>query len=72
VKAHSLSNAPPYAIAHHGLADGARNREADVWAFSIRLPHTKSREERPSEFGPFLINPSEIFGSQQTDTFRKT
>jgi hypothetical protein len=38
----------------------------------LRLADAKSGEEGSGEFGTLVINSSEVFGSQQTNTFRKT
>jgi hypothetical protein len=38
----------------------------------LRFAHTKCRKEGPGEPGTLVINSAEVFGTQQTDTFRET
>jgi len=60
------------AIAHHRLAQRPRRSEADSGPAGRRLPDAESREKRPAETGTLIIDSTEIRGSQQTNTFRKT
>ena len=69
---YGFAHSPTDAISHHGLPDGALQCEADVRAVRLRLADTKSREERVRISRALIVNSSEIFGSQQADTFRKT
>ena len=59
-------------VSHHGLAEGARAGKADVGAFRLRFTDAKCRKEGSGEPGTLVIYPAEVFGTQQTDTFRKT
>jgi len=70
--ANGLADAPPDPIAHHGFPDGPGNREADSRTVRLLFPDAKSREERAGVSGPLVINSSEVFGSQQAYTFRKS
>jgi hypothetical protein len=38
----------------------------------LRFADTKCRKQGPGEPGTLVIYPAEVFGTQQTDTFRKT
>ena len=59
-------------VSHHGLAEGARAGEANMRSFQLRFADTKCRKQGSGEAGTLVINPAEVFGTQQTDTFRKT
>ena len=72
VEADGLPDAPLDAVAHDRLADGARDSETDMRPIGLGLADTKSGEEGSGELGTLVINSSKVFGSQQTDTFRKT
>jgi hypothetical protein len=72
IAAYGLAHTPLDTVAHHGLAERAGNRETNVWTIRLRLAYTKRREERTAEAATVVVNSSEIFGSQQADTFRKT
>ena len=67
-----LADAAPNAVPHHGLTDGARNGKPDPWTVRLRLADREGGEQRACELGPGVVNPSKVFGSQQTNTFRKT
>jgi len=67
-----LADTPPDPVSHHSFTDGARYRETDVRSIGLGFAHGKSGKQRPRKLGATVINPSEIFGAQQTDTFRKT
>ena len=67
-----FAHTPPYTVAHHGLSDGARQRKADMRSVRLGLANAKRREQRVRVARALIVNPSEIFGSQQADTFRKT
>jgi len=72
LEAYGLADPPLNAISHHGFAEGARAGEANMRSFQLRFADTKSRKQRSAEPGTLVINPAEVFGTQQTDTFRKT
>ena len=72
MEADSLAYAPFDAVAHDRFTDGARDSEADMRSIGLRFADTKSGEEGSGELGTLVINSSEVFGSQQTNTFRKT
>jgi hypothetical protein len=72
VKAHRFADTPFDTVAYNRLTDGTRDSKADVRPVRLRLADTKSGEEGPGEPGTVVVNSSKVFGSQQTDTFRKT
>ena len=72
VEAHGLADPSLDAVSHHGFAEGARAGEADMRPIRLRFAHTKCRKEGPGEPGTLVINSAEVFGTQQTDTFRET
>ena len=72
LEAYGLADPPLDAISHHGFAEGARAGEANMRSLRLRFADTESRKQRSGEPGTLVINPAEIFGTQQTDTFRKT
>jgi hypothetical protein len=72
VEADRLADPSLDAVSHHGFAEGARAGEADMRPLRLRFPDTKRRKEGPGEPGTLVIYPAEVFGTQQTDTFRKT
>jgi hypothetical protein len=72
VEANRLADTPLDTVPHDRFADGARDSEADMRPVRLRFEDTKSGEEGPGESGTLVINSSKVFGSQQTDTFRKT
>ena len=59
-------------VTDDGFADRARDGETDAGPAGLRLADAERRKQRAGETGTFVINPSEILRSQQTDTFRKT
>ena len=67
-----LADAAPNAIPHHGLTNGAGNGKTDAWTVQLRLADREGGKQRACEFGARVVNPSKVFGSQQTNTFRKT
>lgn len=71
-EAYGFADAPPYAVARHGLANRARHCKADARAAAIRVPQAKRREQGTGEAATFIIDFTEIFRPQDTDTFRKT
>jgi len=71
VEADGLTKAPLDAISHDGLADRARQGEADVRTHGFGLADAKRREERSSDTDPMVVDPSKILRSEDADTFRK-
>jgi len=66
-----LADTPPDTIAHDGFTNGARDGKTN--AGTIRFAtNAECREERTGELGTLVIDSSEIRGSQETNTFRKT
>jgi hypothetical protein len=63
-EANGLSKPPLETIAHHGRAQGARDREANLRAGadgrSCRLADAKGREQRAGEAGTSVIDSSKI------------
>jgi hypothetical protein len=72
VEANRLADPSLDAVSHHGFAEGAGAGEADMRAVSQRFSDTKCRKEGSGEPGTLVIYPAEVFGTQQTDTFRET
>ena len=72
MQAHGLADPSLDAISHHCFAEGARTGEADMGTFRLRFADTKCRKQGPGEAGTLVIYSAEVFGTQQTDTFRKT
>ena len=72
VAADGFTHTPLDAVAHHGVAEGARNRETDARSVRLRLADAESREERARDTVSRIVYPSKVDGSQQTNTFRKT
>ena len=72
MEAHGLPDAPFDAVPRHGLAERAWRCEPDVRPDCLRFAEAKSREQRAGKPGALVIDSSEIFRSQEADTFRKT
>jgi hypothetical protein len=72
MQADGLADAPPDAVADHGLAEGSGRSEADMRPIGLRLADAERREERARETGTLIVNSSEVFRPQQTNTFRKS
>ena len=72
MEAHGLADPPLDAISHDGFAECAGAGGANMRSFRLRFADTESRKQRSGEPGTLVINPAEVFGTQQTDTFRKT
>jgi hypothetical protein len=72
LNANRLAETPLDAVSYHRLTNGAGDGKTDARPIRPRLADTESREERPRQAGAGVVNSSEILGSQQTDTFRKT
>jgi hypothetical protein len=72
VEADGLAEAPLDPIAHHGIAKRTGRGKADSRPIGLRFMDAKGREERARVARSMVIDSSEIFRAQQTDTFRKT
>jgi hypothetical protein len=72
MEANSLADTPLDTVPHDRFTNGAGDSEADMRPVRLRFANTKSREEGSGKAGTLVIYSSKIFGSQQTDTFRKT
>ena len=72
MEAYRLPDPSLDAVSHHGFAEGARAGEADMRPLWQSFLDTKCRKQGPGEPGTLVINPAEVFGTQQTDTFRET
>jgi hypothetical protein len=72
VETHGLADAAPNAVTDHGFAEGPRSGEADVRSVGLWLADAECREEGARETGTRVINSSEVFRSQQADTFRES
>ena len=72
LEAYGLANPSLNAISHHGFAECAGTGETDMRSLWLGFPDTERRKEGPGEPGTLVVNPAEVFGTQQTDTFRKT
>ena len=72
METHGLPHPPPYAIACHGLTHRARYCKADARTSRFRASQAKGREQVTGKAATFIINFTEIFRPQDTDTFRKT
>ena len=70
--AYGLADTPLDTGPRHGLSEGAGHRETNVGTIRLRLAYAERGEERATEAATVVVNSSEIFGSQQADTFRKT
>jgi hypothetical protein len=72
ITADGLAHTPPDAISHHGLAHRPRDGKTDLRTVRLRATDEESRKKGTRELGSLVINSSKVFGSQQTNTFRKT
>ena len=72
MEAYGLADPSLDAVSDHGFAEGARASETDMGALRQRFADTKCGKQGPGEPGTLVIYPAEVFGTQQTDTFRKT
>ena len=71
-EAHGFADTPAYAVARHSLANRARHRKANARTALFGLPQAKCREQGTGKAATFIIDFTEIFRPQDTDTFRKT
>jgi hypothetical protein len=67
-----LAKAPPDPIARDGFADRAGKSKANARSIGLRFADEERREQGTGILRASVINPAEILGAQQTDTFRKT
>jgi hypothetical protein len=72
LEAYSLANPSLNPISHDGLAECAGAGETNVRSFELRFPDTECRKEGAGKPGTLVVDSTEIFGTQQADTFRKT
>ena len=72
MEAYDLADPPLDAVPHHGFPEGAGTGEADMRTLRLLLAHAERRKEGSGKPGALVIYPAEVFGTQQTDTFRKT
>ena len=72
LEAYRLANPSLNAISHHGFAECAGAGETNMRSLGLRFPDTECGKEGPGEPGSLVVDSAEIFGTQQTDTFRKT
>jgi len=72
LEADGLANPSLNAISHHGFTECAGAGETNMGSFELRFPDTECRKEGSGKPGTLVIDPAEIFGAQQADTFRKT
>jgi len=63
MQAHCLAQAPPDAVAHHGIAESARQSEADAGTAAVGFADTKRREDRSGMPGTLVVNSSEVLGT---------
>jgi hypothetical protein len=71
MQADGFAHTPPDTVAHHRLAEGARRRETDARSARLRLPDAERRKKGARKAGTPIVDPAEIRGSQQTNTFRE-
>jgi len=69
---HGFADPPFDAVTHHCLPDRSGDSEADLWSVIMRLSDAKSGKQRTRILRAAIVNSSEIFGSQQANTFRKS
>jgi hypothetical protein len=72
MEADGLADTPLDSVADHGFAEGAGCSEADMRPISLRFADAERRKERAGETGALIVNSSEVFRPQQTNTFRKS
>ena len=72
MEADGLADPSLDAVSHHGFAEGAGAGEADMRSAGKSFPDAESGKQGPGEPGTLVIDPAEVFGTQQTDTFRKS
>jgi len=67
-----LAHTTPDAVADHGFAQGPGSGKANMRPVILEFANTKGREKRPRKPGTLIVNPAEVFRSQQANTFRKS
>ena len=72
MQADGLADAPFDAVTHDGLAERARHGKADLRTRRLGFAHAESGEQGTREAGPVVVDPAEILGSEDADTFRET
>jgi hypothetical protein len=63
---------PADPIARDGLADRAGKCKTDAGPIGFRLADEERRKQGTGILRAGIVNPAEILGAQQADTFRKT
>jgi len=74
-QADGLADTPLDTVSRHCASERPGNRDPDPrYAFAVRLfrPQIKGGEEPAGIAGSVIIHSTEVFGAQQTNTFRKT
>ena len=72
LQSNGLAQAAPDAVPYHGFADGAGNGKPDPWTVRLQFPDDEGGKQRARILRALVVNSSKVFGSQQTNTFRKT
>ena len=72
MEADRLTDPPLDAVSHNGFAECTGAGETNARSLRLRFPDTECRKQGAGKPGTLVVNPTEIFGTQQTDTFRKT
>ena len=71
MQADGLADAPLNAVTHDGFADRAWDGEPDMWPVRLHLAHAESGEEWTRDPRPVVVDPPEVLGSEDADTFGK-
>jgi hypothetical protein len=72
INADSFAHPSPNAVPHHSLPHSPRDGEANFRPIRLRFTDKEGCKERTCKLGSLVINLSKVFGTQQTNTFRKT
>jgi len=72
VEAYGFAHAPLDAVPRHSLTEGARRGEPHARPGCLRFAQAESGKQRARDSGTLVVDSSEIFRSQEADTFRKT
>ena len=67
-----FAEAPPDPVARDGIAQGARKSKSDPRSRRLRFADAERGKQGTGVLDAGVVNPAEILGAQQTDTFRKT
>jgi hypothetical protein len=70
--AHRFADTPLDAVPNNGFPDSPGNGEPDPGAVRLQFVDAKCREQRGRIACALVVDSSEVFRSQQTDTFRET